>query len=172
MSSSLIGASVEDIKLTGTVTVKGTDAPKCEDLSKLPSYVSGEIKAVSDAEFKQLLGHEIPDGKWAGTIQPNDAIAQLYYAKSLKARLVWKILDGMLNKSIEKGDPNLNVIFIYNEPIRAIGKMMGGMVSQRMCDGILDIVNGHGIAFCKGLGKIIGGFFQQQAIAKKQKSME
>ncbi len=166
-----IGASVEDIRLTAEITVEGAAAAS-ESPEKLPAYFGADIKAVSDAEFEALLGTPIPDGSWAGTIQPNDAIAQLYYAKSLKARLAWKILDGLLNKSIEKGEPNLNVIFIYNEPIRAIGKMMGGMVSQRMCDGILDIVNGHGIAFCKGLGKIIGGFFQQQAIAKKQKSME
>ena len=41
-----------------------------------------------------------------------------------------------------------------------------------MCEGILDIVNGHGIAFCKGLGKIVGGFFRQKRIAKRQREME
>ena len=168
----LIGASAADIRLSGTVTVKGSGAPACEDLSKLPSYAKGDIKAVSDKEFETLLGHKIPDGKWAGTLQPNDAIAQLYYAKSLKARLVWKIMTGMLNKSIEKGEPDLNITFIYNMPIRAIGKMAGGMVSQEMCDGILDIVNGHGICFCKGLCKLIGGFVKQQGVAKKQKALE
>ena len=167
-----IGSSVEHIRLAAMLNVKGTNAPACEDPLLLPSYFSGNIKAVSDAEFEQLLGHEIPDGKWAGTIQPNDAIGQLYYAKSLKARLVWKIMDGMLKKSIEKGEPDLNITFIYNMPIRAIGKMAGGMVSQEMCDGILDIINGHGICFCKGLGKIISGFVKQQGVAKRQKELE
>ena len=168
----LIGASVEDIKLKATVAVKGTDAPASENKAELPSYWKADIKAVPDAEFEKLLGHKIPDGKWAGVIQPNDAIAQLYYAKSLKARFVWKIMTAMLNKSIEKGEPDLNITFIYNMPIRAIGKMAGGMVSQEMCDGILDIINGHGIAFCKGLGKIIIGFFKQMGVAKKQKALE
>ena len=168
----LIGASVADIRLSGTVTVEGTDAPKCEDAALLPSYLKGEIKAVSDEEFTALLGHPIPGGKWAGVIEPNDAIAQLYYAKSLKARLVWKVMDGMLKKSIEKGEPDLNITFIYNMPIRAIGKMAGGMVSQSMCDGILDIVNGHGIAFLKGLLKIIAGFIRQQGVLKKQRALE
>ena len=167
-----ICANVEDVKLAGMVRVKGTDAPKCEDLEKLPSYVSGKIQKVSDAEFETLLGHEIPDGKWTGTIQPNDAIAQLYYAKSLKARLVWKVMDGMLQKSIAKGEPDLNITFIYNMPVRAIGKMSGGLCSQEMCEGILDIINGHGIAFCKGLGKIVGGFFKQMGVSKKQKALE
>lgn len=102
----------------------------------------------------------------------NDAICQLYYARSLKARLVYKILTGMLNKSIEQGKPDLNIIFIYNMPFRAIGKMAGGMVSQEMCEGIVTIVNGHGIAFFKGLGKLIGGFFRQQKIMKKANSMK
>ena len=168
----IIGASVQDIKLTGDVRVQGTDAPQCEDQKAIPSYYAGNIKKVSDAEFEALLGHEIPDGSWSGTIQPNDAIAQLYYAKSLKARFVWKILDSMLKKSIAKGKPDLNNTFIYKMPIRAVGKMAGGMVSQKMCDGILDIVNGHAIGFFKGLGKLIGGFFKQRGVAKKAQALE
>ena len=168
----LIGASVEDIRLKASVQVKGTDAPACEDREALKSYWNCDIKAVPDIEFKALLGHEIPDGKWSGTIQANDAIAQLYYAKSLKARFVWKIMTSLLDKSIEKGEPDLNITFIYNMPIRAVGKMAGGMVSQEMCDGILDIINGHGIAFLKGLGKLIGGFFKQMGVAKRQKALE
>ena len=166
-----IGASVADVRLSGTVTVAGTGAPACEDLSRLPSYVSGHIKTVSDGEYEALLGHELPDGRWAGTIQPNDAIAQLYYARSLKARLVWKVMDAMLRKSIEKGEPDLNITFIYNMPIRAIGKMAGGMVSQEMCDGILDIVNGHALGLCKGVGKLAAGFFRQRKRARRQKEL-
>ena len=168
----LIGASAAEIRLSGTVTVKGTDAPRCEDPAKLPSYFSGRIKNVPDAEFAALLGRPIPDGSWSGRIRANDAIGQLYYAKALKARFAWKIMDGMLKKSIEKGEPDLNITFIYNMPIRAIGKMAGGMVSQEMCEGILDIVNGHGLSFCKGLGKVIGGFFKQLGAAKRQKALE
>ena len=168
----LIGASVADIRLRGMLSVKGTDAPACEDPAALRSYFSGQIKNVSDAEFEALLGRPIPDGSWAGTIQANDAIAQLYYARSLKARLVWKIMDGMLRKSIEKGEPDLNITFIYNMPVRAIGKMAGGLSSQEMSEGILDINNGHGICFCKGLGKIVGGFFRQLKVSKRQKALE
>ena len=168
----LIGASVADIKLKETLQVEGTEAPACEDPETLPSYFAGDIKAVPDQEFAALLGHEIPDGHWSGTIQANDAIAQLYYAKSFKARFVWKILNKKLNKSIEKGEPDLNITFVYNMPIRAIGKMAGGMCSQRMCEGILDIVNGHVGGFFKGMGKIIGGFFKQKKIAKQAKALE
>ena len=165
----MIGASVADIKLSGTVTVKGTEAPAPYDMSKLPSYASGNIKTVSDAEFTELLGHPIPDGGWSGTLEMNDAICQLYYAKSWPARQVYKIMTNMLNKSMAKGKPDLNIIFVYNMPFRAIGKMAGGAVSQKMCEDIVKIVNGH---FFKGVGGVIGGFFKQRKVQKKANSME
>ncbi|MBO6163919.1 MAG: glycoside hydrolase family 3 C-terminal domain-containing protein [Lachnospiraceae bacterium] len=167
----LVGASVADIRLSAQVQVKGTDAPLPMAITDLPSYRDGKVKKISDAEFTKLLGHPIPDGSWTGDLRMNDAIAQLYYAKSLKARLVGKVLQNMLNKSMAKGKPDLNIIFITNMPFRAIGKMAGGAVSQEMCESIVTIINGHAIAFFKGLGGLIGGFFRQSKVQKKAKSM-
>ncbi len=163
-----IGASCADIRLSQTITVTGTNAPVPADLSQLPSYVSGDIRNVSDKEFTQLLGHAIPDGHWHGTLDINDAICQMYYAKSAPARLIYKILTHMLNKSIKKGKPDLNIMFIYNMPFRAIGKMAGGMCSQYMVEGMMTAVNGH---LFTGLGQIISGFFKQRKVAKKASKM-
>lgn len=168
----LVGASVADIRLAASVTVKGTEAPLPYEIGALPSYADGQITSVSDAEFTSLLGHPIPDGSWTGDLRMNDAIAQLYYAKSLKARLVGKIMQNMLNKSMAKGKPDLNIIFITNMPFRAIGKMAGGMVSQEMCESILHIVNGHAIGFFRGLGGLIGGFMRQSKVQKKAKNIK
>ncbi len=168
----LIGASVADIRLRGDITVTGTAAKSPYDMKKLPSYATGKVKAVSDNEFAALLGGPIPDGKWAGMLEMNDAICQLYYARSLKARLVYRIMTNMLNKSIENGKPDLNIIFTYNMPFRAIGKMTGGLVSQEMCESIVTIVNGHGAAFLKGLGGLIGGFVKQNKVQKKYHGIE
>lgn len=77
-----------------------------------------------------------------------------------------------LNKSIAQGKPDLNIIFVYNMPFRAIGKMAGGAVSQEMCEAIMGIVNGHAIAFFKNLGHLVAGFFRQSKIQKKQKAMK
>ncbi len=154
------------------VQVQGTQAELPYSMADLPSYASGSILAVSDEEYTRLLGHEIPDGSWSGELRMNDAIAQLYYAKSLKARLVGKIMQNMLNKSMAKGKPDLNIIFVTNMPFRAIGKMAGGMVSQKMCESIVTLVNGHAIAFFKALGGLIGGFFRQRKVQKKAKSIK
>ena len=167
----LIGASAEDIKLSASLTVPGTGAPLPEN-AMLPSYAAASIRAVSDEEFTQLLGHPIPDGHWSGTLQMNDALCQLCCARSLKARLVYKILTVLLNASMARGKPDLNILFIYNMPFRAIGKMTGGMVSQEMCEGILTICNGHAIAFFRGLGKILAGFVRQRKVAIKASQMK
>lgn len=153
----MIGASVADIKLSGGVTVAGTDAPNPYDKKLLADYYTGSIKAIPDVEFENLLGHPIPDGSWSGTLTMNDALCQMYYAKSGLARFVCKKLTNMLNRSMEKGTPNLNLMFNYNMPFRGIAKMTGGMCTMEMAEGILIVVNGH---FFKGLGQIIGGFFR------------
>ena len=150
-----MAASVSDVKLTATVHVVGQAAPA--PYGELPSYESGRIEAVTNGEFEALLGHPIPDGHWSGELTANDAICQLYYAKSAPARLVCKILTNMKNKAEAKGKPDLNILFIYNMPFRAIGKMAGGMVSEKMVDDIVFLVNGH---FWRGLGRAIADFFR------------
>lgn len=165
----MAGASAADIRLSGTVVIVGTKAPVSCGMEKLPDYAKGEILSVSDVEWKELLGHEIPDAKWSGTLEANDAICQMYYAKSILARLVYKVLTGMLNKSIKKGKPDLNITFIYNMPFRGIGKMTGGIVSQYMVDGIVKMVNGR---FFAGVGQVISGFFKQRKVLKKANTMK
>ncbi len=162
----MIGASVADIKLSGAVSVKGTGAASPYDKAKFAKYFSGDVKNISDAEFEALLGRPIPDGHWSGTLDMNDAICQLYYAKSWLARRVYGIMTRMLNKSIAKGEPDLNITFIYNMPFRGIAKMAGGMCTMEMAEGILTICNGH---FFKGLGRVIGGFFRS---GKKRKAAD
>lgn len=164
----LIGASVEDIRLSGTVSVKGTDAESPYDPNKLADYYSGNIRNIPDAEFETLLGHKIPGGHWSGELELNDAICQMYYAKSWIARFAYRILTNMLKKAEAKGKPDLNLLFIYNMPFRGIAKMTGGMVTMEMAEGILTAVNGH---FFKGLGRIISGFFRSGAKKKKAKQM-
>ena len=68
------------------------------------------------------------------------------------------------NKFEAKVKPNFNILFIYNMPFRAIGKMAGGMVSRKMVDDILFIVNGH---FWLGLGRVIVDFFKNLSANSK-----
>ena len=162
----MIGASVADIKLSGAVSVQGAGAKSPYDKEKFAKYFSGDIKNISDAGFEALLGRPIPDGHWSGTLEMNDALCQMYYAKGALGRFAYKILTHFINKSIEKGQPNLNLLFNYNMPFRAIAKMTGGICTMEMAEGILTIVNGH---FFKGLGAVIGGFARS---GKKRKAAD
>ena len=152
-----VGSNVSDVELIQTIWVEGTEAPL--PYESLPAYESGKISAVSDSEFAKLLGRPIPDGHWSGELTKNDAICQLYYAKCGIARLAYKVLTGLKNRSEAKGKPDLNILFIYNMPFRAMGKMAWGMVSEKMVDDIVFLVNGH---FFRGLGRVIRDFFRNR----------
>ena len=98
----------------------------------MPYYYTGIVQKISDEEFRELLGHEIPDGRWSGNLEINDAICQMYYAKSRLARLIYRCLTKMKKKSEAQGKPDLNILFIYNMPFRGIAKMTGGAVSMEI----------------------------------------
>ena len=155
----MIGTSCLDIRLTADMEIQGTTEAYPYYTNRMPSYYSGMIGRVEDGEFKELLGYPIPSGKWSGELTVNDAICQMYYAKSPIARFVYNRLTKMKKKSEEAGKPDLNILFIYNMPFRAIAKMTGGMVSMEMVEGIVTMVNGH---LFRGLGHTIAGFFQNQ----------
>lgn len=160
----MAGASVSDIRLRGKLHVEGTTDIYPYNPAQLPYYYTGLVQSIHDDEFRNLLGHGIPSGKWSGEIGPNDAICQMFYAKSALARLVYNRLTAMKKKSEEAGKPDLNILFIYNMPFRGIAKMTGGMVSREMVEGMLSIVNGH---FFRGAGRVIGGFFRNRKANKE-----
>ena len=160
----MIGASCVDIRLEAEVDVDGTTEEFPYYTNRMPSYYSGLIQQVDDKEFEELLGTSIPSGKWSGDLTVNDAICQMYYAKSAIARFAYKKLTQMKKKSEDAGKPDLNILFIYNMPFRSIAKMTGGMVSMEMVEGIVTMVNGH---LFRGLGRTISGFFRNRKLNKK-----
>ncbi len=156
-----VASSVRDVRLTAVVSVKGTQAPA--PYGPLPGYESGKIQNVSDEEFAALLRRPIPGGKWTGELGRNDALCQMYYAKSGLARLACRVMTRIKEKADAKGTPDLNILFLYNMPFRAMCKMSGDMVSSQMVDDILLIVNGH---FWHGAGRLIRDFFQNRKDSK------
>ena len=155
----MVGASVSDIRLEGNLLVKGTTSINPYQKEILSSYFTGDVRNVPDREYETLLGRPIPDGKWGGKLEINDAICQMYYAKSRLARWVYRMLEKKKKKSEMSGKPDLNILFIYNMPFRGIAKMTNGAVSMEMVYGIVDVVNG---CFFRGVSKIIGGYFRNR----------
>lgn len=156
-----VASDAAHVRLSANIRVEGTNAPA--PYGALPGYESGRITRISEVEYRDFLGHPIPDGHWGGELTRNDAICQLYYAKTGAARLVYKILTHMKEKSEAKGIPDLNILFVYNMPFRALAKMSGGLMSDRMVDDVVLLVNGH---FWRGLGRLIGDFFRNRRANK------
>ena len=164
----LIGSSSEDIRLTGTVERKGTGAENPYQKEEIPNYVSGQIRKIKDNEYEQLLGYPVPSGKWSGELTENDAICQLFYAKSALARMLCRILEQRMQKAEKRKVPDLNTLFIYNMPFRAIAKMTEGAVSMEMVHGMVDVVNAH---FFRGMRQIFGGYFRNRKENRKYEEL-
>ena len=145
-----VGASSADIRLTAAVEVIGTDALNPYAGKALPHYQSGQVQTVPDAEWETLLGRPIPDDRVK--IDRNMTLGELNHGRSPLGWLVWAVLTALLNASYKKGKPDLNVLFQYNMPLRALAKMTNGAISMGMVDGIVMEVQGFWVI---GLVRVI-----------------
>ena len=145
-----VGASSADIRLTAAVEVIGTDALNPYAGKALPHYQSGKVQTVPDAEWETLLGRPIPDDRVE--IDRNMTLGELNHGRSPLGWLVWAVLTALLNASYKKGKPDLNVLFQYNMPLRALAKMTNGAISMGMVDGIVMEVQGFWVI---GLVRVI-----------------
>ena len=146
----LVGASVEDIRLCEKISVHGTATVHPYEDRDLDCYYKGDVLNVSDADFEKLLGHPIPDGKTK--IDRNLTLGELNHARSPLGWLVWLVLTILLDVSYKRGKPDLNILFQYNMPLRALAKMTNGAISMGMVDGIVMELQGFWIL---GLVRVI-----------------
>ena len=146
----LVGASVEDIRLCEKISVHGTATVHPYEDVDLDCYYKGNVLSVSDADFEKLLGHPIPNGKTK--IDRNLTLGELNHARSPLGWLVWLVLTILLDVSYKRGKPDLNILFQYNMPLRALAKMTNGAISMGMVDGIVMELQGFWIL---GLVRVI-----------------
>ena len=146
----LVGASVEDIRLCEKISVHGTATVHPYENRDLDCYYKGNVLHVSDADFEKLLGHPIPNGKTK--IDRNLTLGELNHARSPLGWLVWLVLTILLDASYKRGKPDLNILFQYNMPLRALAKMTNGAISMGMVDGIVMELQGFWIL---GLVRVI-----------------
>ena len=145
-----VGASSTDIRLTAVVEVAGTGAPNPYAGKHLPHYASGKVQSVPDDEWATLLGRPVQQGKVK--IDRNMTLGELNHSRSPLGWLIWLVLTALLNASYKRGKPDLNVLFQYNMPLRALAKMTSGAISMGMVDGIVMELQGFWII---GLVRVI-----------------
>lgn len=160
-----VGAHSQDIRLTATMKVDGVTFSEKQQ-AQLQSYWSGQVMSVSDEEFEQVLNRPLPQPTimQKGQLVLNSPLSDMQYAKSSLARLMFKLLRHQLQKAEQKGKPDLNMLFLYNMPFRALAKMTNGAIDLAMVQGILTMVNGRGF---KGMSQIFGAWRQKRNYERK-----
>lgn len=127
-----VAASAEDIRLSTTIRLIGTDAP-----------------------VPDITEPALPEAKWSEEIQWNDPISRFAQAKNPVARWICRILEKRIAKKTD--EPAATELFVLNLPIRALAQMTGGKISREMTRDIVFWANGH---FWRGTGRLIRGWFR------------
>ncbi len=148
-------ADSADVRLKGTVNRESTTEAYPYDVEKLPSYFSGKVAAVKDAEFEALLGRKPPKSgydfykKRRMIIDENSTVYDLRYSKRWVGRAfsgIVRFAIGFCGKFGMRTQANTLVMGVLHQPVRGLAKY--GNMSRRQMEGLLLIFNGH---FFKGL---------------------
>lgn len=157
-----ICAASNDVRFTSSIEKQGTSDVLPYDAEALPEYFSGNVKNISDEEFKTLYGKEIPNGelnfvnakKTRIALNENNLFADLKYARGWTGRLTYHVLHALI-KFGNKHNKNLaNAIIMgpWSFPMRAISRMMNMPMTKAM--GLMKMFDGH---FFKGLHQFLHG---------------
>ena len=173
-----VGSSSRDILLEGTIEQEGTNAPTPYDKQLLPNYSVGNLRNVPDEEFKELLGHDIPNGglpfykKKRLVVDYNTTMSELRYAKRWIGRLVGKAIPWfvrVLRKLGKRTLANTLVMGVVHQPMRGLSRFSGGGMRMSQLDGLIMMFNGH---FWKGLHHMNKEGRKYKKIAKAKKKAE
>ena len=131
----LVGANVQDIRLTADITLPGTGAPDPYAGKDLAHYRTAHVQEVSDAELEALLGRPLPEETTA--IDRTMTLGELHHSRSPLCWLIAGVLTLLVRSGEKRGKPNLNILFQYNMPLRGLAQMTNGMIGDEFVDGLV-----------------------------------
>ena len=164
----LVGASSEDIRLSGKVFVEGKDAsPDLRNIA--PAYYSlKSLKDYPEADFVAILGRE-PE-KYVepkrGEYTMLTCCGQMNHGVMAKfvrwAAFRFSVL--LLPKNVPYSQIKMTRAGSLEMPVRNTSAMSDGNVTYRASEGLLDLVNGK---FFRGIFKLIAGFIRKPVPKRK-----
>ena len=131
----LVGANVQDIRLTADITLPGTGAPDPYAGKDLEHYRTAHVQEVPDAEFEALLGRPLPEETTA--IDRTMTLGELNHSRSPLCWLIAGVLTLLVRSGEKNGKTNLNILFQYNMPLRGLAQMTGGIIGEETVDGLV-----------------------------------
>lgn len=154
----LVGASSRDIRLQAALTVESTCTAAIPDYHKTaPSYYTADVQNISDEEWGALYG-TLPR-RTVDTSVPLTIYNCLDDARHTKwGGRICRMISGIMNKfgSDENGDGKMLQEMALQIPIRNFIAMSMGVFSEKMAQGLLEILNDDQSSG-KGLCKILSG---------------
>lgn len=151
----LVGASSADIRLRDTVQVQSTqpEIPVPDYRESAPDYYTASVQHISAAQFEALLGHPLPASDKGG--EPLGMTSNIEDAQNTKwgGRIYRTVTT--ITKAVDKGNSGLAESVATQLPIRNFVSMSGGLFSEDMADGFIQILNDD--KPLQGVGKIAKG---------------
>ena len=153
-------ASSRDIRLSVPVKMHNDlEAPPAYDIA-LPSYDSGLVHSVPDAEFEALLGYPIPPANFASPRRLGWDATLEDATQSPFGRLLMKIIDfafpiisGIAGDAI--GETSSLKDAVVEMPVRTIAQWSAGMLTGDMLDALISIFNEE--EYCKSICTLLRG---------------
>lgn len=138
-----VGASSDDIRLSGEISIKGEEAPNPYNKEELARYYKGDVKDLSSGEFEKLYGSPLPNPRWnrRRKLTVDDTPAQFVYGNWLgKFIYGWFRLARRLLFMIGRPLTANGVMFLVNMPLRKMARMSNGKISMRKVEGFIKLV--------------------------------
>lgn len=130
-----IAANSRDIRLSAEYEISGEKIELDGTAEKAKPYIEADIRGIKEDNFRALLGRDIPEDRVK--IDRSITLGELGHGRAPIGWLIAAVLSRLLKSSEKKGSPDLNLLFQYNMPLRALAKMTEGAVSMGMVDALV-----------------------------------
>ncbi|MDD6275357.1 MAG: glycoside hydrolase family 3 C-terminal domain-containing protein [Clostridia bacterium] len=150
----LVGASSRDIRLSGEVKMTSDDDALIPEYSdKAEVYFSGDPAEASEEAFRELFADgELP---FAAPITPDSLNVTIEYGKDKGfSKFLYNTVDAIMKPNGGIAG-NMMANTMMQTPVRNFVAMSGGLFTEDMADGLLNILDGKDVV--KGVGKVMKG---------------
>ncbi|MGB4659991.1 MAG: glycoside hydrolase family 3 C-terminal domain-containing protein [Mobilitalea sp.] len=152
----IVAASCSNCRLEKTVEIHSKDQPQPDLRSTAPTYyhLSNQKFEINDKEFCALYGKPLPISD-SIACRPFDAGNNLLDVQSTVTGKLFKKIAGNMTKKVTQSseeEEGMMINMMQEMPFHSLVTTGEGMISEKMMDGLLDLMNGH---YGKGIVKII-----------------
>lgn len=138
----MVGASVADIRLSKTLTLR-TERAIAEPNSALAAYYEPNQLNFDDAAFTALLGHDIPEPISVKPFQMNSTLSEIS-SNWLGARLHRSALnqaEKMLGETAGESERAMTKAMLSGMPLRGLIMLSGGKMSEALVSRLIHAMN-------------------------------